>query len=130
MDFAVPSSVNAADMLIATLTNPWTHIARPTSADANGSARLSQWDVESGSYLKLKNVRLSYNVPVKYLTNTHIIRGINAAISVQNAWTWTRYDGYDPEVGMYSYGGFNIVGMDEGRYPQTRSYNFALNVNF
>ncbi len=130
MNFAIPSSLNAADALNATLTNPWTHISRPTAADANGSARLSQWNVESGSYLKLKNVRLSYNVPTKYLASTKVIRGVNAAFSVQNAWTWTRYDGYDPEVGMYQYGGFNIVGMDEGRYPQTRSYNFALSVNF
>jgi TonB-dependent starch-binding outer membrane protein SusC len=130
VDFAVPSSLNAADALTTTLTNPWTAIPRPTAADANGSARLSQWDVESGSYLKLKNVRLSYNVPMKYLAPTKVIRGVNAAFSVQNAWTWTRYDGYDPEVGMYQYGGFNIVGMDEGRYPQTRSYNFALSVNF
>ena len=130
VNFAVPSSVNVADALTTTLTNPWAWIQRPTSADANGSARLSQWDVESGSYLKLKNVRLSYNVPMKYLNATKVIRGVNAAFSVQNAWTWTRYDGYDPEVGMYQYGGFNIVGMDEGRYPQTRSYNFALNVNF
>jgi TonB-linked SusC/RagA family outer membrane protein len=130
VNFAVPSSINAADALTTTLTNPWAWIQRPTSADANGSARLSQWDVESGSYLKLKNVRLSYNVPTKYLTGTHVLRGVNAAFSVQNAWTWTRYTGYDPEVGMYQYGGFNIVGMDEGRYPQTRSYNFALSLNF
>lgn len=130
INFAVPSSINPADALSTTLTNPGYNIQRPTGSDANGSVRLSQWDVESGSYLKLKNVRLSYNVPTKYLAKTGVLRGVNAAFSVQNAWTWTRYNGYDPEVGMYQYGGFNIVGMDEGRYPQTRSYNFALSVNF
>jgi len=129
-NFAVPSSLNLADALVATLTNPGYKIPRPTSADANGSARLSQWDVESGSYLKLKNARISYRVPNKYLVNTHVLRGVVAMFQVQNAWTWTKYSGYDPEVGMYSYGGFNIVGMDEGRYPQTRSYSFSLSVNF
>ena len=130
LNFAVPSSTNVADALTTTLLNPGYNIQRPTGADANGSVRISQWDVQSGSYLKLKNVRLSYNVPAKYLSYTKVIRGVNAAFSVQNAWTWTRYSGYDPEVGMYQYGGFNIVGMDEGRYPQTRSYNFALSLNF
>jgi TonB-dependent starch-binding outer membrane protein SusC len=128
--FAVPSSINVADALSAYLTNPGYAIQRPTAADANGSARLSQWDVESGSYLKLKNVRLSYTVPTKYVTMTHVLRSASASVQVQNAWTWTRYSGYDPEVGMYQYGGFNIVGMDEGRYPQTRSYAFNLNLNF
>jgi TonB-linked SusC/RagA family outer membrane protein len=128
--FAVPSSINVADALSVYLTNPGYGIQRPTAADANGSARLSQWDVESGSFLKLKNVRLTYTVPTKYVQMTHVLRGASASVQVQNAWTWTRYDGYDPEVGMYSYGGFNIVGMDEGRYPQTRSYAFSLNLNF
>jgi TonB-dependent starch-binding outer membrane protein SusC len=128
--FAVPSTLNAADALSATLTNPGWNIQRPTAADANGSARLSQWDVESGSYLKLKNIRLTYTVPSKYVQMTHVFRGASASVQVQNALTWTRYDGYDPEIGMYQYGGYNIVGMDEGRYPQTRSYAFNLSLNF
>lgn len=130
VNFAVPSSLTPADGLIAYLTNPGHQIARPSASDANGNARLSQWDVESGSYLKLKNARISYRVPNKLLANTHVIRGVVAMFQVQNAWTWTRYSGYDPEIGMYSYGGFNIVGMDEGRYPQTRSYSASISVNF
>ena len=128
--FAVPSTLVLADALSATLTNPGWNIQRPTGADANGSARLSQWDIESGSYLKLKNIRLTYTVPSKYVQMTHVFRGASASVQVQNAWTWTRYDGYDPEIGMYQYGGYNIVGMDEGRYPQTRSYAFNLSLNF
>jgi TonB-linked SusC/RagA family outer membrane protein len=130
VNFAIPSSLNSADALTAVLTNPGYQIARPTSADANGNARLSQWDVEPGSYLKLKNARISYRVPPKYLANTHVLRGVTAMFQVQNAWTWTRYTGYDPEVGMYTYNNLNIVGMDEGRYPQTRSYSFSLSINF
>ena len=130
VNFAVPSSINAADALTATLTNPGYQIARPSAADANGNARLSQWDVEDGSYIKLKNARLSYHVPAKYLAYTHVLRGVTAMFQVQNAFTITKYKGYDPEIGMYQYGGFNIVGMDEGRYPQTRSYNFSLSLNF
>jgi hypothetical protein len=86
--------------------------------------------VEDGSYIKLKNARLSYAVPSKILQSTHILRGVVAAFQCQNVFTITKYKGYDPEVGMYQYGGFNIVGMDEGRYPQTRSYAVSLSLNF
>jgi hypothetical protein len=130
MNFAVPSSLTAADALTATLSNPGYKIARPSASDANGNARLAQWDVESGSYLKLKNARLSWRLPAKYINATHFLRGVTFTAQAQNVFTITKYTGYDPEIGMYQYGGFNIVGMDEGRYPQTRSYIFSVSVNF
>jgi hypothetical protein len=130
-NFAVPSSLNLADALTATLLNPGTTIYRAAPTDANGNVRLSQWNVEDGSYLKLKNVRLSYRVPTKLITRTKIFRGILATVQVQNAFTITKYKGFDPEVGMYNYKGVtNIVGMDEGRYPSTRSYSFSLALDF
>ncbi len=129
VNFAVPSSVDVADALTATLTNPGYNIPN-AFVDANGNNRISQWNVEDGSYLKLKNVRLSYRVPSKILSRTHILRGALAAFQVQNAFTITKYKGYDPEVGLYNYGGLNIVGMDEGRYPSTRSFTFSLSLDF
>ena len=130
-NFAVPSSLNAADALTATLTNPGTNIYRPTSTDPNGNVRLSQWNVEDGSYLKLKNINLSYTVPSKYISETHILRGATISAQVQNVFTITSYTGFDPEVGMYNYKGVtNIAGMDEGRYPVTRSYSISLVLNF
>ena len=112
------------------LTNPGHNIQRPTASDANGSVRLSQWSVEDGSYLKLKNVRLSYRVPSKFLSATHVFKGALATIQSQNVFTITKYTGYDPEVGMYNYNGVNIVGMDEGRYPSSRSYSVSLVLDF
>jgi TonB-linked SusC/RagA family outer membrane protein len=129
-NFAVPSSVDPADALTATLTNPGYNIQRPTGSDANGSVRLSQWNIENGSYLKLKNARISYRVPSKLLASTHVIRGALATFQVQNVFTITKYTGYDPEVGMYTYGGVNLVGLDEGRYPSTRSYSFSISLDF
>ncbi len=130
-NFAVPSSLDAADALTVTLNNPGTKIYRPTSSDPNGNVRLTQWSIENGSYLKLKNVRLSYQVPSKYMVHTHILRGATIIAQVQNAFTITKYKGFDPEVGMYSYKGVaNIVGMDEGRYPSTRSYSLSLELDF
>lgn len=128
-NFAVPSSINVADALTATLTNPGHNIPN-AFVDANGNNRISQWNIESGSYLKLRNVRLSYRVPGKYLSATHVIRGVLATFQLKNAFTVTKYTGYDPEVGLYNYGGINIVGMDEGRYPSSRSYSFSLSLDF
>ena len=116
INFAVPSSTNPNDALTATLTNPGHNIPN-LFVDANGNNRISQWNVEDGSYLKLKNVRLSYRIPSTVLSRTHVFKGAMATFQVQNAFTITKYTGYDPEIGMYSYGGINIVGMDEGRYP-------------
>jgi TonB-linked SusC/RagA family outer membrane protein len=132
INFAVPSSSAAADALSVTLTNPGHRIPRiVVSGDPNGNVRLTQWDVESGSYLKLKNVRLSYTVPDKYLGFLKVFTGITASIQAQNLFTITKYTGLDPEVGMYNYKGVtNIVGMDEGRYPTTRSYALSLSLNF
>ena len=129
-NFAIPTSQDPADALTAKLTNPGYQIQRPTGSDANGSVRLSQWDVESGSYLKLKNARISYRVNTKYLATTHVIRGALLTFQAQNVFTITHYKGYDPEVGMYNYSGANIVGMDEGRYPSTRSYTISLALDF
>lgn len=129
-NFAVPSSLATADALTVTLTNPGYKIARPSGSDANGNARLSQWNVEDGSYFKLKNVRLSYRVPSKLMNRTRILKGALISAQVQNVFTITKYTGYDPEVGMYNYGGVNLVGMDEGRYPSTRSYILSLALDF
>lgn len=129
VNFAAPSSINQADALTATLTNPGFNIAN-AFVDANGNNRMSNWNIESGTYLKLKNARLSYRVPTKYLALTHVLRGALATFQVQNAFTITKYTGYDPEVGIYNYGGVNLIGLDEGRYPQTRSYTFSIALDF
>ena len=129
INFAVPSSINPADALTATLTNPGHNIPN-AFVDANGNNRISQWNIEDGSYLKLRNVRLTYRVPSQYLHVTHVFKGALATFQVQNVFTVTHYTGYDPEVGLYSYGGINLVGVDEGRYPNTRSYTFSLSLDF
>jgi TonB-linked SusC/RagA family outer membrane protein len=127
-NFAVPSSTKLEDMLIARVTNPGTRIPN-AFVDANGNNRISQWNVEDGSYFRLKNARISYRVPSKYLSATHVLRGVLAVFQVQNVFTITKYTGYDPEVGMYNYGGVNLVGLDEARYPSTRSYTFSLSLD-
>ncbi len=130
-NFAVPSSYNPSDALTVTLTNPGGNIPRATPGDPNQNVRLSQWSVEDGSYFKLKNARIGYRVPARYLSYTKVLKGVLATFQVQNVFTVTKYTGFDPEVGMYNYKGVtNLVGVDEGRYPSTRSFSFSLAFDF
>ncbi len=122
------------------LANPETTIPRITSgqiASDNNFAKNSTRFVEDGSYLRLKNVSLSYHFPEKWLGYTKVIRGLTASIAAQNLFTLTNYTGYDPEVGAYvgtgsssGYTGNQAIGVDYGRYPLTRTYSVAVSVNF
>ncbi|HMH20852.1 MAG TPA: TonB-dependent receptor [Puia sp.] len=128
-NFARPSSYNIKDSASAVLLNPGHMIPRIAPGDPNGNNRMSQLDIENGSYVRIKNVSLSYNFPKAFFTNTPI-RGLRAAVNVQNLLTITHYKGYDPEIGMVKYAGVNMVGIDTGRYPNTRMYTFNVVADF
>lgn len=118
------------------LLNPETNVPRIIpGVDVNGTyARITDRFVEDGSYVRLKNVSLSYNVPQSFLDKQKIVRGLRATVGAQNLYTLTNYSGFDPEVGAYV--GRDVssvnqaIGLDYGRYPLTPIYTFSLNVNF
>ncbi len=116
------------------LANPGTNVARISYGPNGNYARpTSKW-VEDGSFLRLKNVSLSYSVPESLISKQKIIRGIRATIGAQNIATLTNYSGFDPEVGAYvgrdASASNQAIGLDFGRYPLTRSYWFTIGVNF
>ncbi len=119
-----------------TLINPGTKVPRIISgADVNGTyARITDRYVEDGSYIRFKNISLSYNVPVEKLKRVSFIKGARATIGAQNIYTITKYKGFDPEVGAYvgrdASNTNQAIGLDYGRYPLTPIYTFSLNVNF
>lgn len=132
-NFARPSSYNAADSLTATLQNPGTNVPRVYTSSANGNNRLSQWNVESGTYIRLKNISLTYNFPAKWVS--HIaMRGLRVGINAQNLITITKYKGFDPEIGPFNYwnNGNPIIinGLDNGRYPSVRMYSANIVADF
>ena len=133
IDFARPSSYNAADALTATLTNPTTNTPRVYTSTANGNSRLSQWNVESGTYIRVKNVSLSYNFPAK-MVSPIALHGLKVAFNVQNLLTITKYTGFDPEIGPFNYwnNGNPIIinGLDNGRYPNVRMYSVNVVADF
>lgn len=81
--------------------------------------------VEDGSYARLKEVTLSYNIPQKMSTWLNI-KNLQLSISGRNLFTLTRYSGYDPEVSIYGGSVFG-KGADYGAYPMARSVFFSIN---
>lgn len=89
-------------------------------------ARFSDFIVEDGSYVRLKSLTLSYNVP---LPKKLFIRNLRVFVTGTNLLTYTNYSGFDPEVN--SAGGNSLTpGVDGGSIPQCRTYSFGFNVGF
>ena len=94
----------------------------------NDNNRVSSRFIEDGSYLRLKTLSLAYNLPKKWLAPLKL-DWVQVYANVQNLFTITGYDGYDPELGSI---GQSVIlqGIDNYRYPSPRIYNFGLKVNF
>lgn len=96
-----------------------------TSSYANNNNRVSDAYIEDGSYIRLQNVSLSYTLPRQWI---HKVKLTNVKVycNIQNLFTITKYDGYDPEVGSL-WGDALKNGIDYNRYPSPRIYTFGLN---
>ncbi|HTJ14713.1 MAG TPA: TonB-dependent receptor [Dinghuibacter sp.] len=127
--YARPSSYTLGDSSTVTLSNPGATVPRLAVGDPNGNNRISQQWVENGSYVRIKNLSLTYSVPNQYLAHTPF-HGIRVAVNVQNLVTITKYKGYDPEIGMIKYQGLNMAGIDTGRYPNVRMYTGSMVLDF
>lgn len=98
---------------------------RYSFTDANNNSRVSDRYVEDGSFVKIKNLLLGYTIPAKTIKN--IFRSVRIYAQVKNAFTFTRYSGFDPEIPGY---GLLDTGIDRGAYPQSRTYSFGLDIKF
>jgi TonB-linked SusC/RagA family outer membrane protein len=116
------------------LDNPNTDVARISYGPNGNYVRPTDKWVEDGSFIRLKNVSLSYNVPVSLLSRQKLIKGVRLTVGAQNVATITGYSGFDPEVGSYvgrdASATNQAMGLDFGRYPLTPIYTFNLGVNF
>ena len=90
--------------------------------------RNSTYYIEDGSYLRVKSITLSYDVPALVLRKMHLTR-LMPYISFTNLLTWTGYKGRDPEVNQYGDSG-TVQGLDWGTYPLSRSFVMGLKVEF
>jgi TonB-linked SusC/RagA family outer membrane protein len=111
----------------AAVVNRWTapgtsnSIPRAVYGDPNNNNRGSSRYIEDGSYMRIKNVTLSYNIPVKTLSKK-VFDYAKIYLSGQNLFTFTKYTGFDPEV--------STNGIDNNVYPLTRTLSLGLNVGF
>ena len=81
--------------------------------------------VKDGSYVRLKNIQLGYSLPEAWMRRVHM-SSLRFYVAAENLLTFTRYDGFDPEI---SSGGTSL-GIDYGVYPQARTFTFGVNIAF
>jgi TonB-linked SusC/RagA family outer membrane protein len=122
----------STDVLNAwTPTNTDTNIPRAVSGDPNNNSRTSDRFVEDGSYLRLKNISLGYALPAGTLQS--LTKGTIATAriyaSAQNLLTFTKYTGYDPEIGS-RFAAQLTSGIDYGQFPAARTIMLGLQVGF
>ncbi|MDQ6477240.1 TonB-dependent receptor [Dyadobacter sp. LHD-138] len=114
--------------------NRWTpgsgrnEIPRLAYVDANGNyANSSSFYVEDGDYMRIRNITLGYRIPQTLITKTRMFQSARFYVSAQNLFTFTKYSGFDPEVGST-----NPLqsGVDNGVYPQPRTFMAGINFGF
>jgi TonB-linked SusC/RagA family outer membrane protein len=91
----------------------------------NGNA-IEDWFVESGGFVKLREVSVRYQLPQRLMARIPGVSGTGASVSLigRNLKTWTRYSGYDPEVGTVT------NRLDSYAYPQYRNFSAVLQLQF
>lgn len=94
-------------------------------------ASINTDNIEDGSFLRLNNVTLGYTLPAN-ISQKVFIQRLRVYATIYNAWLWTKYTGYDPEVdaGNGRNDTYPTPGMDFGAYPRARTFTFGVNVNF
>ncbi|MHA4808684.1 TonB-dependent receptor [Flavitalea flava] len=107
-----------------------TDMPRAISGDPNQNARPSNRWIEDGSYLRLKNLMIGYTIPVSALQalTKGAVNRFRVYVSSQNLMTFTKYKGWDPEVGTRKTSLTN--GIDYGQYPSARSFQVGVQVGF
>ena len=111
--------------------NPGTKIPHTSINDPNDNDRISDRYVEDGSFLRIKNITLGYTFPKALLNIRRKIENLRVYVNIQNLYTFTKYTGYDPEVGASTQDSTGLTyGLDNGRYPSPAMYSFGLNITF
>ncbi|MBJ7880652.1 SusC/RagA family TonB-linked outer membrane protein [Gelidibacter salicanalis] len=122
---------DGGNILTATYNNAW----RPNSQSniyprigftTENRPAISDRIIEDGSYLRLNNVTIGYDIPVE---KSKFFERLNVYIAGQNLVTWTHYSGYNPEITNFLYTGL-INGVDWNGSPNASTILLGLNINF
>jgi hypothetical protein len=89
------------------------------------------WAVEDGSFLRLNTLSLGYSLPARWISKAYMTK-VRAYATVYNAFLWTNYTGYDPEVSTTRNSGYSQLtpGVDYSAFPKSRNFTVGLNVTF
>jgi TonB-dependent SusC/RagA subfamily outer membrane receptor len=98
---------------------------RPTVNNPNNNSRMSQRFLQDGSYLKIQNLQLGYSLNSAALKRIPVVDNLRIYISAQNLFTFTKYDGYDPDIGN---DGLFYRGLDNGSYPSPRTFIAGIKI--
>ena len=115
----------------ASYANRWTP-ENPTSdipAATNSSSNrvISSRIIEDGSYLRLKNATVSYTFDLR--KKTRLLRDITLAVTGENLWLWTKYNGFDPDVSSEGTSS-TLRRVDMGAYPRPRLHVFSIQLRY
>lgn len=94
------------------------------SANSRDNLTMSEWYIENGSYVRLKNVTLGYTFPKQWVQKL-TVQNLRLFVAAQNLFTITSYSGLDPELGNSNPA---FMGIDMGWYPQARSFMVGLSL--
>ena len=108
--------------------NPSNTYARAVAAGVIDYGQTSSAIIEDASYVRLRNISLSYTVPPRKLRAVSM-SNLSFYISATNLLTFTNYTGYDPEANTFGQN-TTIVGIDQGGYPQAKTFQFGVSATF
>lgn len=114
------------------INNIWVHqgdealYPRPYNDEFNNARYANSFYLEKGDFIRLQNIRLSYDLPERWLKPLRI-KSLQVYFFANNPLTWTAYSGYDPE---FSSANPLRIGKDTYRYPHKREFGAGLNVKF
>ncbi|WP_420317991.1 SusC/RagA family TonB-linked outer membrane protein [Ekhidna sp.] len=124
-----------ADNSAKVLLDRWTpsntdgKFPRVVQGDPNDNDRNSSFFVEDGSYVRLKTLRLSYNLPQSILSDM-FLSNVTFFAQGTNLLTITDYSGVDPEVNTFGQNNSTALGVDNNTYPGGKTYTFGVKVGF
>lgn len=114
------------------IDNMWLHpgdnaiYPRPYNDEYNNARMGNSFYLEDASFIRLQNVRLSYDLPQGWVDKIKL-KNINVYAFINNALTWTNYSGFDPE---FSTSNPLQIGKDTYRYPRKREFGLGVSANF
>jgi hypothetical protein len=104
---------------------PSAELPRLTSIDPNNNQRPSDFYVEKGNFLRLRNLQIGCSLPKRWIEKAKM-QEVKVYITTNNLFTITNYRGFDPDIGTS--GWILDTGIDKGFYPNNRSIGVGINV--